>query len=118
MDGEEFFDRLYSEFYVPFPCYAVALEHGEGFATEPADDGTEALVILTDDDLLERFLTRAGGKPFAAKLTYPELLAKMLRRLPPTITHVTFDPSPTFHRRYPIDAVRASLDVPPMKKAG
>lgn len=118
MDGEEFFDRLYTDFHVHFPCYAVVLEHGEGFATEPADDGTESLVVLTDDDLVERFLARSEGRPFPVKLDNPDLMAKLLARLPPSITHVTFDPNPRTHRRYPIAAIRASLATPPMKKAG
>lgn len=118
MDGEEFFDRLYSQFHVPFPCYAVLLPDGQGFAAEPALDGTESLILLTDEDLAERYLDREGGKPFPVKLSDPDLLAKLLRRLPPSITHVTFDPNPRFHRRYPLDAIRDSLDLPPLKKAG
>ena len=49
MDGEPFFDRLYRRFHVSFPCYAVLRPDGRGFATEPADDGTEALVLLLNE---------------------------------------------------------------------
>ena len=34
MDGEEFFDRLYSRFYIPFPCHVVLRDFGQGFASE------------------------------------------------------------------------------------
>lgn len=35
----------------------------------------------------------------------------LIGRLPPAVTHVTFDPSPRFHRRYPVDVIRACLDL-------
>ena len=117
MDGEPFFDRLYSRYYVPFPCYAVVLPGGGGFATEPAEDGTEALVLLTDEDLADRHLAVRTDDAFPATLGTPELLSALLGRLPPSITHVTFDPNPRFHRRYPLDAIRASLPAP-TRKAG
>lgn len=116
MDDESFFDRLYGEFHVHFPCYAVVLADGEGFATETAPDGSEALVLLTDDDLAERYLGDADG-PFPVTLSGPGLLATLLGRLPPSIGHVTFDPGPWFHRRYPLDAIRAGLAAP-VRKAG
>lgn len=117
MDGEEFFDRLYSHFHVPFPCHAVLLSGGDGFATEGAEDGTESLVLLTDDDLVERYLIDSPDpRAFPVSITEPPLLAKLLRRLPPSITHVTFDPRPGFHRRYPIGAIRDSLAAPLAKK--
>jgi hypothetical protein len=117
MDGEPFFDRLYSRYYVPFPCYAVVLPGGGGFATEPAEDGTEALVVLTDEDLAHRHLAERDDVAFTAPLDTPELLSALLGRLPLSITHVTFDPNPRFHRRYPLDAIRASLPAA-AKKAG
>lgn len=117
MDGEEFFDRLYSHFHVPFPCHAVLLSGGDGFATEPAEDGTESLVLLTDDDLVERYLIDCPDRrAFPVALAEPPLLARLLRRLPPSITHVTFDPRPGFHRRYPVEVIRASLAAPAARK--
>jgi hypothetical protein len=117
MDGEPFFDALYSRYHVPFPCYAVVLPGGGGFATEPAADGTEALILLTDEDLADRHLAARDDAAFPATLGTPELLSALLGRLPPSITHVTFDPNPRFHRRYPLDAIRASLPAP-LRKAG
>lgn len=116
MDGEPFFDRLYRRFHVSFPCYAVLRPDGRGFATEPADDGTEALVLLTDDDLAARHV-EAHADAFAVAVGTPELLTALLGRLPATVTHVTFDPTPRFHRRYPRDVIRTSLAAP-VRKAG
>lgn len=110
MDGEEFFDRLYSRFYIPFPCHVVLRDFGQGFACEKAADGTAALVVLTDEHLVERFLTNPdAGKPFPLKLAGPEQLARLLNRLPPSFTHVAFDPNPQFHRRYEIGLIRELL---------
>lgn len=117
MDGEPFFDRLYRRFHVSFPCYAVLRPDGRGFATEPADDGTEALVLLTDDDLAARHVAARGGDAFPVAVGTPELLAALLGRLPAAVTHVTFDPTPRVHRRYPRDVIRASLAAP-ARKAG
>jgi hypothetical protein len=117
MDGEPFFDRLYRRFHVSFPCYVVLRPDGRGFAAEPADDGTQALVLLTDDDLAERHRAARGDDAFPVAVATPELLAALLARLPAAVTHVTFDPNPRFHRRYPLDAIRDSLAAP-VRKAG
>jgi hypothetical protein len=37
-------------------------------------------------------------------------LGRFLRRQPAAVTHVTFDPSRRFHRRYPVDVIRDCLD--------
>lgn len=119
MDEDEFFDRLYSRIQVPFPCYAVALAAGRGFATEPADDGTAAVVILTDDDLADRYAGRVeAAGPFPVELTGPDRLARLLRRLPPAVTHVTFDPEPRRHRRFPVGVIADSLAPALERKAG
>ena len=109
MDGEEFFDRLYSQFYVHFPCYALLSEDGRGLLAEPAQDGTTSLVLLTDDDLIRRY--RDSRKTVGVPYAVPDAahLRKLLRAMPKSVTHVTFDPSPTFHRRYPVGVIRARL---------
>ncbi len=110
MDVEEYFDRLYSHFCVPFPCYALSAHSGEGVVTEQAADGTEAVVILTDDDMLRRFHAERQAAPhFPVVLSEPRELARFLARLPSRITHVTFDPLPRVHRRYPREVIRASV---------
>lgn len=119
MDGEEFFDRLYSRVQVPFPCYAVALAAGRGVATEAADDGTAAVVILTDDDLADRYAERVeAAGPVPVELSTPDRLARLLRRLPPAVTHVTFDPEPRHHRRFPVGVIADCLAPALEKKAG
>ena len=112
MDGEEFFDRLYSQFCLHFPCYALRGPSGTGFAVEPASDGTRAVVLLTDDDLVDRYhKDRDLERHLPVILADAESLARFLRRLPPAVTHVTFDPSKRFHRRYPVDVIRDCLNL-------
>lgn len=106
MDGEEFFDRLYSRFHVHFPCYALLSEDGRGFAAEPAEDGTTALVLLTDDDLLEQYRDEQEGHYLPVTLSTSADLSRLLSRLPAGVTHVTFDPSGWFHRRFPTGLIR------------
>ena len=111
MDGEEFFDRLYSQFCLHFPCYALRRPDGPGYADESASDGTRAVVLLTDDDLVERYQRGHGLEDH-----HPMILAdvgslnRFLRKQPHAVTHVTFDPSKRFHRRYPVDVIRDCLD--------
>jgi hypothetical protein len=112
MDGEEFFDRLYSQFCLHFPCYALRSPGGKGFADEPASDGTRAVVLLTDEDLVERYHRDRGlEKHLPVVVADVGSLARFLRRVPPAVTHVTFDPSTHFHRRYPVDVIRDCLDL-------
>jgi hypothetical protein len=111
MDGEEFFDRLYSQFCLHFPCYALRVPGAAGYAVESASDGTRAVVLLTDQDLVERYHAEKGlERHLPVILADAGSLARFLRRLPPAVTHVTFDPSKRFHRRYPVDVIRACLD--------
>ena len=112
MDGEEFFDRLYSHYYVHFPCFAL-YDKGRGFVTEPAVDGSAAVVVLTDADLAGRYVDRRGGRdPLPVELRDAKTLAWFLGQLPPAVTHVTFDPAAKFHRRFPVSAIRSSLPQP------
>ncbi len=109
MDADAFFDTLYSQFCVHFPCYAL-YGPGVGFRSEPADDDTASLVLFTDEDLIERYLKgRRGKKPMPVGFHDPVALSRVLDRLPRKITHVTFDPAARVHRRYPLHAVRESL---------
>jgi hypothetical protein len=109
MDGEAFFDRLYSRFYIHFPCYALA--GPDGFATEHADDGSEAAVVLTDPDMVRRY--HAGREQtdphYPIPLAGPRDLARFVAKLPAHVAHVTFDPEPGFHRRFPKDVIRDAL---------
>jgi hypothetical protein len=109
MDGEEFFDRLYSQFYVHFPCYALKSEDQRGYLAEPAPDGTVSLVILTDDDLIRRYRDMRQTVGTVDELADASALRKLLRKMPEAVTHVTFDPAQRFHRRYPVEVIRAGL---------
>ena len=111
MDGEEFFDRLYSQFCLHFPCYALRDPGGATFAVEPASDGTRAVVLLTDEDLVERYHEDKGlERHLPVVLADAGSLARLLRKLPRGVTHVTFDPARRFHRRYPVGVIRDCLD--------
>ena len=109
MTDEAFFDRLYRRFHVHFPCHALLTEDGERFVTEPADDGTAALVLLTDDDLLRRYRDARGLIGLPVLVPDADALSRLIRALPADdVTHVTFDPEVRVHRRF---ARTAILDV-------
>lgn len=107
--ADAFFDALYSQFYVHFPCYAVLSEDGRGFLAESAVDGSTALVLLTDDDLIRRYRESRGTMGVAVPVADAKQLRRVLKALPRHVTHVTFDPSPRFHRRYPVGVLRKRL---------
>jgi hypothetical protein len=109
MDGEAFFDRLYSRFYIHFPCYALA--GPAGFAAEDGDDGSAAVVLLTDADMVRRYHAGREIDPphYPITLANPRDLARFVAKLPDHVTHVTFDPEPGFHRRFPKDVIRDAL---------
>lgn len=110
MNCEAFFDRLYRRFYVHFPCHALLTEDGERFVTEPADDGTASLVLLTDDDLLRRYRDARGLVGLPVPVPDADALARLIRALPgDDVTHVTFDPNPASHRRYPRAVILGAL---------
>lgn len=109
MDDEAFFDELYAQYCVPLPVFAL-YRRGRGFATEAATDGTRSLVLLTDDDLLARHRARfPDGTYTPVRLGTPAALARFLGNLSAGVTHVTFDPQPRFHRRFPVAVIRDHL---------
>lgn len=109
MDDEAFFDELYAQYCVPLPVFAL-YRRGRGFATESATDGTRSLVLLTDDDLLARHQERfPDGLYSPVRLGTAAALARFLSNLPAEVTHVTFDPQPRFHRRFPVGVLRDHL---------
>ena len=107
--ADAFFDRLYSQFYVHFPCYALLSEDGRGFLAETAADGSTALVLLTDDDLIRRYRDARKTVGVAVPVADAKQLRRVLKALPGHVSHVTFDPSPRFHRRYPVGVLRKRL---------
>lgn len=116
MDYDTFFARLHGRFHIHFPCHALLTDDLSRFVTEPAGDGTNALVLLTDDDLLRRY--REAKEVVGTPVEIPDApaLGRLIRQLPADdVTHVTFDPSPTFHRRF---TRRLVLDAAAPAKAG
>jgi hypothetical protein len=110
MDADAFFDELYSQFCVSFPCYALIHINGGGYVAESAGDGSQALVILTDSDLMKMHRARRSlGRTIPVTFHHPSELMAIVSSLPSNITHVTFDPGRKFHRRYPLAALRNSL---------
>ena len=109
MDDEAFFDELYAQYCVPLPVFAL-YRRGRGFATEPATDGTRSLVLLTDDHLRDEHLGRHPAGLFTpVRLGTPAALGRFLGNLPKGVTHVTFDPQPRFHRRFPVGVLKEHL---------
>ena len=109
MDGEAFFDELYAQYCVPLPVFAL-YRRGRGFASEPATDGSRSLVLLTDADLMEQHRDRSpAGLYTPVRLGTAAALRRFLGTLPKGFTHITFDPQPRFHRRFPLAVLRAHL---------
>lgn len=109
MDADAFFDRLYSQFYVHFPCYALLSEDGRGLLAESVGDGSTALVLLTDDDMIRRYRDARNTVGVPVEVSDARHLRRVLKAMPAGVTHVTFDPSPRFHRRYPVGVLRKRL---------
>ena len=79
-------------------------------STEPATDGTRSLVLLTDDHLRDEHLGRhPAGLYTPVRLGTAASLGRFLGHLPAGVTHVTFDPQPRFHRRFPVGVIREHL---------
>src|SRR5207253_2696083 len=83
-----------SQFYVHFPCHALLSEDGRGFLAETAADGSTALVLLTDDDLIRRYRDARATVGVAVPVADARQLRRVLKAVPAHVTHVTFDPSP------------------------
>ena len=109
MDDEAFFDELYAQYCVPLPVFAL-YRRGRGYATEPATDGTRSLVLLTDADLLAQHQGRHPvGLYTPVRLGTAAALGRFLNNVAAGVTHVTFDPQPRFHRRFPVGVLREHL---------
>jgi hypothetical protein len=98
-------------FLVTFPCYCVEALNGKGGAFERVQKGLYSLVVLTDEDLLERYLENRGlvGHPVLTIESAGELV-ELLDRLPHPVGLVTFDPGPGVNRYWPVADARESLE--------
>lgn len=110
MEAEAFFDDLYDHYCLAFPCFALVRNLRRGCVAECANDGTLSLVVLTDEDLLRRYRKQKVARTAVPyRFDSPEELRAFLRALPAQITHVTFDPTRRFHRRYPVSALLSTI---------
>ena len=91
MNGDEFFDRLYSRFHIHFPCYA--LYRKGGYVTRAGADGTAALVLLSDDDLAEQVARSAGRRsaPALVPIPDPDRLARIRNERRPNSKYASID---------------------------
>ncbi|MGA2067442.1 MAG: hypothetical protein ABSG86_20900 [Thermoguttaceae bacterium] len=89
-------DTASSQFMVMFPCYTIASRSGQGVVTQPTEDGDQSVVLLTDEDLLQRY--REEHALPGATITFNnavELLFFFRTALANNATHVTIDPKET-----------------------
>ena len=79
-------------FLLSFPCCIVRSEDGDGFARHAIGQNQYAIMVLTDEDLLNGY-RRSIGMPeqgAARFVTAHQFLAALLT-LPPQVTHLAFD---------------------------
>lgn len=81
-----------TQFLPTFPCFSVFADDCQ----RPYIVGTPsamALLVLTDEDQLERFRRTSEAVGPTIRFDVPGQLVLYLDALPPNITHVAFDPS-------------------------
>jgi hypothetical protein len=78
---------------ITYPCYVLRSEDGAALAYQPTSArGAYAVVVLTDEDALNRFRHDLGvPERGAVKFTTPRQLLEGLRALPPQVKGVCFD---------------------------
>ena len=70
-------------FLQTFPTYAIKTNSGRGFHCLERDNGILAIVVFTDDDLLNRYLENEGfEKHDVARFDTPREFAQVLRGSP------------------------------------
>lgn len=81
-------------FLIRFPCYTLLYSNtNSGVLHHFPPDGTTAVVILTDEDLLLRHRDRPGLKDTAAwRMENPRHLWDFLKAVPKPVANVVFDP--------------------------
>jgi hypothetical protein len=97
-------------FLVSCPCYCIEAVSRDGGAFERVRSGVYALVLLTDNDLLDRSMADRGlvGNPVLTIESADELV-ELLDRLPPAVSLVTFDPRRGVNRYWPVPDAREAL---------
>ena len=103
-------------FELNFPCFIVRRDDASRFAVVQLPTGEQAIVILTDPQLVHMFLferwhERSHDRPLP--INTPTGLARILdRHLPQGVTHVVFDPNSAKPRKVRIDRL-----VPLLRRA-
>lgn len=91
MDADEFpIDA--NQRVIIFPVYLLQGTPGGGFACHDHSDGTSSIVLLTDEDALNRYRHDIGfPERGAEKFSTPQQLLAALQGLPPFVTGMYFD---------------------------
>ena len=79
-------------FVLVFPCYAIESESCSGPFVRRFDDGRIAIILLTDDDLLERYRRQHGLHGATIQFDDEPQLVLYLDDMPTNITHIIIDP--------------------------
>ena len=78
------------EFELVFPCFAI---NEKGPIVRQFDDGRVALVILTDNDLLERYRQDNNLAGETIQFDNERQLVQYLMKVPNAIAYITVDPA-------------------------
>lgn len=82
-----------TDFAPTYPCFGLFDDDCRGPYLVSTGSGSSALLILTDDDLLERFRKQTGSVGPAIRFDNAAQLVLFLDSLPNTVTYIAFDPS-------------------------
>jgi hypothetical protein len=81
-----------TQFVPTFPCFGLFAEDCRGPYLVKSASGI-ALLLLTDDDLLDRFRNENGAVGPVIRIDSAPQLILFLDSLPQNVTHVAFDPN-------------------------
>jgi hypothetical protein len=76
-----------------FPCFSVFTDECRGPYLVKTESGNNALLVLTDEDLLGRFRKQEGVTGPTIRFEMAGQLVLYLDALPQDVTHIAFDPS-------------------------
>ena len=82
-----------TQFMPTFPCFSVFADDCRGPYLVETQRGAKALLIVTDEDQLQRFRERGEAAGPTIRFEMAGQLALYLDALPKDITHVAFDPN-------------------------
>jgi hypothetical protein len=105
-------------FVLTFPCFTIMNTNGKGGVVLPQDDGNIACIILTDEDLLQRFREEHGLHGSPLRFEHYGQLFLFLRTLPPSVTLIAFDPGKAAATVYPVERLKRFLRNKIKEEAG